>query len=252
MRISSIKALYFSATGTTETVVRTLAAELSRSLDAAAGVYDFTTPQAREETRTFAPEELVIVGVPVYAGRVPNVLLPYLKEKLRGTGGAAIPVVLFGNRDFDDALIELRNILEEDGLRTVAAAAFAGEHAFSETLAAGRPDSEDLAIAGQFAHAAVQRIAALERLPETPVAVRGETPLRPYYMPRDRKGDPVNILKVHPETDREKCTECGLCASLCPMGSIDPADVSRITGVCIKCCACVKKCPVGAKYYSSC
>ena len=56
-------------------------------------------------------------------------------------------------------------------------------------------------------------------------------------------------LKAKPVTDPDKCVKCGLCARLCPMGSIDPADVSNVAGKCIKCCACVKKCPTGAKYF---
>ena len=82
-----------------------------------------------------------------------------------------------------------------------------------------------------------------------PVSVRGETPIRPYYTPRDRHGNPINILKVKPKTDPDRCGGCGLCAELCPMGSIDPVDVSQVRGICIKCCACVKKCPSGAKYF---
>lgn len=249
MEIKQVKGLYFSGTGTTEKVVRRITTELARRLGAQQTVFDFTTPAKREEEQVFEAGTLVVVGVPVYAGRVPNVLLPYLKSKLRGTGALAIPVVLYGNRNFDDGLIELRNILEEDGLRTVAAAAFIGEHSFSRTLAAGRPDDRDMALAAEFACRAAERVAALPALPGEPVAVRGETPVRPYYTPRDRQGNPVNILKVKPKTDLEKCDQCGLCARLCPMGSISFENASKIEGICIKCCACVKKCPKGAKYY---
>ena len=81
------------------------------------------------------------------------------------------------------------------------------------------------------------------------MTVGGCDPIRPYYTPRDRHGNPINILKVKPKTDMTKCSGCGLCAARCPMGSIDAADVSQVNGICIKCCACVKGCPAGAKYF---
>lgn len=249
MRIKKVWAVYFSGTGTTEKTVRRIAAGMAQALDAELAVYDFTTPAARQRELRFNAEELAVLGVPVYAGRVPNVLLPYLTKQLHGGGALAVPVVLFGNRNFDDGLIELRNILTEDGFMPVAGGAFVGEHAFSRALGAGRPNGDDLAEMDAFARRAAEKVTALTAAPAEPVTVRGETPVRPYYTPRDRHGNPINILKVKPKTDMSRCGGCGLCAARCPMGSIDPADVSQVTGICIKCCACVKGCPAEAKYF---
>lgn len=249
MVIRKVWAVYFSGTGTTERTVIRVAEGIARALGVPAERYDFTTPAARQTALTFAADELVVLGVPVYAGRVPNVLLPYLTGKLQGGGALAVPVVLFGNRNFDDALIELRNVLAQDGFLPVAGGAFVGEHSFSRTLGAGRPNGEDAAQAEEFARRAAAKTAALETAPAEPVTVRGETPLRPYYTPRDRHGAPINILKVKPKTDMSRCGGCGLCAARCPMGSIDPADAAQVMGICIKCCACVKGCPTGAKYF---
>lgn len=249
MRIKKVWAVYFSGTGTTEKTVRRIAAGMAQALDAELAVYDFTTPAARQQELRFNAEELAVLGVPVYAGRVPNVLLPYLTKQLHGGGALAVPVVLFGNRNFDDGLIELRNILTEDGFMPVAGGAFVGEHAFSRTLGAGRPNGDDLAEMDAFARRAAEKVTALTAAPAEPVAVWGETPIRPYYTPRDRHRNPINILKVKPKTDMDRCGGCGLCAARCPMGSIDPADVSQVTGICIKCCACVKGCPAEAKYF---
>ena len=248
MKIQRIQLIYFSATGTTQKVLRCMGETLAQELGAAVQEDDFTLPAAREQTVACMPDELALVGTPVYAGRVPDVLRPYLKGQLTGSGAPAVPIVLFGNRNYDDALIELRDLLEAAGFRTVGGAAFVGEHSFSDILAAGRPDAADLKRAEEFAHALAHKVRTLECVPEQPVPVNGQTPIRPYYTPRDRQGNPVNILKVKPKVN-DRCDACGLCTEVCPMGSIDRTDVRKYTGICIKCGACIKKCPQQARYY---
>ena len=249
MKLEKIWAVYFSGTGTTRRTVERIAGGIASRLNLPAESVDFSRPAVRQETLGFGEKDLVVFGAPVYAGRVPNVLLPFLQERVVGGGALAVPVVLFGNRNYDDALIELRNILAADGMHPIAAGAFVGEHSFSRVLGADRPNAEDEALMDEFAARVAALAAGLDAAPVKSVAVRGQEPLRPYYTPRDRAGNPINILKVKPKTDLSRCGGCGLCADLCPMGSIDPADVSAVRGICIKCCACVKGCPTGAKFF---
>ena len=68
-------------------------------------------------------------------------------------------------------------------------------------------------------------------------------------MPKGVDGLPAKFLKAKPLTDMEKCTKCGICAKVCPLGSISFEDFSEVSGICIKCQACVVKCPEGAKYF---
>lgn len=274
-----VRAMYFSGTNTTAKVTAGIAYKLWQELDKTenkinvsgetddpinyvkAANINFTPKKARDKAYAFDANDIVVFGTPVIAGRVPNVLLKFL-DTLEGGGAMAVPVVLYGNRDFDDALIELRNILEDKGFNTIAGAAFIGEHSFSETLAAGRPDSEDMKIANQFACDVADKVlwlvkesegdndklaAALEQT--CPVEVDGQEPLRPYYKPRDRKGEHINILKVIPKLDASKCTGCGMCVPVCPMASIKETAPGVVDGICIKCCGCVKKCPENALYF---
>ena len=127
-----ITAMYWSATGTTEKIVTTVAHEIAEGSTGFTS-YDFTLPAARAHGKRFTPDDLVVFGTPVYAGRVPNVLLKYLST-VEGGGAKAVPIVLYGNRNFDDGLIELRDILEKNGFHTIAGAAFVGEHAFPARL----------------------------------------------------------------------------------------------------------------------
>ena len=249
MNINKVWAVYFSGTGTTGKTVCRIAERLAQALGVPCEAVSFTLPQQREGRLSFVEGDLVIFGTPVYAGRVPNVLLPFLTEKVSGNGALAVPVVLYGNRNYDDALVELRDILRADGFVPVAAAAFVGEHSFSRVLAAGRPDAEDISLMEGFAEAVARKVLRLTAAPTDVLAVGGCEPIRPYYKPRDREGNFINILKVKPKTDAAKCSGCGLCASLCPMGSIDASNPAEVGGICIKCCACVKGCPTGAKYY---
>lgn len=250
MEIKTVWAVYFSGTGTTQKVSTTLAKTMAQGLEAQYKEFCFNLPAHRAQALDFTPADLVVLAVPVYAGRVPNLLLPYLQENVHGNGALAVPVVLYGNRNFDDGLMELRNVARDNGFHPIAAGAFVGEHSFSRTLGAGRPDGADMALAQALAEQCSDKVKALSAPPAQAVEVEGCDPVRPYYTPRDRNGEPIrDFLKAKPVTHPDKCVQCGLCARVCPMGAIDPADVSSVVGKCIKCCACVKKCPTGAKYF---
>ena len=247
MEIKTVYAVYFSATGNTRKVVTTLANALAESFEVPLEVIDFTSPFAREEKYAFSARDLVVFGTPTYAGKVPNKMLEFVKTGFVGGDALAVPVVTFGNRSFDNSLAELCACMEANGFHTVGAGAFACQHAFSDTLAVGRPDADDMAVLAKLGSAVVGKVGKMTEYP-APIAVDGDADA-PYYVPKGLDGQPAKFLKATPKTDADKCTQCGVCASLCPMGSIDPVDAAKVTGICIKCHSCVKNCPEGAKYF---
>lgn len=144
-------------------------------------------------------------------------------------------LAVYGNRDYDDALLEACDLLHRNGFVVVAAAAFVAEHSLTAKVGAGRPDAADMAAAKDFARQAAPRLAAR---PLRPVVVKGQ---RPY------KERPA-ARSVAPKTTA-RCTGCLFCVHNCPMGVISTDDPRIVREGCIRCCACVRCCPEHAKFF---
>ena len=227
---------FFSPTGTTRSIVqavsRGIAIPESRHTDITASA-DRSAPLHLDEG------ELLVIGVPVYAGRVPALLVDWLDE-LHAKNTPTVCLVVYGNREYEDALIELRDILQRRGCRPTAFGAFIGEHSFSsdETpIAVHRPDAEDIRQAEMFGKKVRQKLLAPKEI-ERDISIPGNVPYK-EGMPRRN----IECIEIN-----EKCTQCGICATVCPVDAIDPDQDYRVdAGVCILCCACIKYCPEQAR-----
>ena len=244
MNIKKICVLYFSPTGGTEKIARLAAGTLAEKLGLEPEFIDFTRPEHRRREYRFGPDDLLVMASPVYAGRLPNKLMPEYKAKIFGNNTPAVPICVFGNRSPDEAVRELVLLLEENGFQIAGAAAFAGRHAFSDKVGAGRPDEADRAQITDFAVRAAARLAE----DTLPLLEMDRSEIGPYYTPLKEDGTPAKFLKARPLTDQGKCVHCGLCARSCPMGSIDKETMEAV-GLCVKCQACVRRCPKGAKFF---
>lgn len=247
MDIKRVCALYYSATGNTDKLVNAAAEALAAAWAVPLERFPLLRPADRERTYAFGPENFVVAGSATYAGRLPNKIWPQLTEKLSGGGALAACIVTFGNRAYDNSLSELQDILERRGFHTVAGAAFVGRHAFTDSLGTGRPDWDDRREIEAFCRQLAEKVKALTDVP-APVALPGD-PEAPYYVPKGTDGAPVNFLKAKPKTHAGKCTNCGACARLCPMGAIEAENVFNVPGTCIKCQCCVRRCTKHAKYF---
>lgn len=238
MKIQSLKLVCFSPTGTTKSIIQSIASGINQST---AELIDITKPNARKQKLQTSENELLIVAVPVYIGRVPALLSEWL-HAVKADRTPTVCVVVYGNRDYEDALLELKDILMKRGCIPIACAAYIGEHSFSspETpIAEGRPDASDLNNAELFGRKIDEKLLSLSSVDHiSDINVPGNYPYK-----GDAKLWSVDFIAVSNE-----CTQCGICAEVCPVGAIDPENSNLIdTERCITCCACIKNCPQNAR-----
>ena len=244
--MGKVKVYYFSPTGGTLQVAQRLGDRLGALLGAAVEYHSYTLPREREALPQVEAGDVVVWATPVYAGRIPNKTLDYVRRAIHADGNPAIALVAFGNRAYDNALAELVGLMEEGGMKPVAAAAMVTRHAFSDTLGAGRPNEEDLAALDRFATQVAEKLITHNSELIT-VSVPGEAHPEKYYTPLNINNAPAGFLKVKPLCNSELCTRCGECQEVCPMGSIGAKDgMPTFDGICIKCQACRRHCPTGA------
>ncbi|UCC17872.1 MAG: 4Fe-4S binding protein, partial [Dehalococcoidales bacterium] len=238
MEIRNVTLAYFSPTRTTKKVLdgiaETIGAENIEHID-------LTGPEILSKDIPEIKEGLVILGAPVYAGRIP----PEAEERFKKLKGNTIPAVViavYGNREYEDALVELRDIAVEQGFIPVAGGVFIGEHSFSSEkmpIAAGRPDTQDIEIARDLG----QKIATKMKEIEKPADI-GELSVPGNIPYRER----VRHENIPPETDNKYCMKCQACVGACPTGAITfNGEVITNADSCILCCACVKYCPTGSR-----
>jgi ferredoxin/flavodoxin len=246
MEIRKATLAYFSPTGTTRKVLESIARGLAV---AEVEALNLTLPDAGDPplpeggllSSPRSSDELVILGAPVYGGRIPVDAVRRFKT-LRAKGTLAVLIVVYGNREFDDALLELKDLSVELGFVPVAAGAFIGEHSFATEaipIANGRPDGLDVQKAIAFGAKIRDQIALLaspEAIPELKV---------PGRFPYEGGALTMNIAPV---TDEDACTICSTCSEVCPTGAISVnGSVTTDPALCIRCSACLKECPEEAR-----
>ena len=235
-----VAVMCFSPTGTTRRVCLAIGQGIS---DRDPTVLDLTLPDGRtllmgDPERVVTEYDHVVVGVPVYGGKIP----PLAREALslvKGHGRRATAVAVYGNRDFGVALRRLCEMLTTNGFEVVSAGAFIGEHSYSAVVpvAVNRPDATDLEAARRFGaeSALASGVLAADDVEEQ----------------LDMFSKSPSIAALKPRFSASTCTQCGSCSGVCPTGIIASGSgvyvSAELKKQCIGCMACVRACPNNAR-----
>ena len=212
--------IYFSATGTTKRIISAISQIFSEYSQACCNLLDESIDDCH-----FLPNDLAVVAVPVYSGRVPQMVLKGLNA-IKGNNTPMILIAVYGNRAFEDALVELHDIVVDRGFIVISAGAFIAQHAIFPGVATGRPNANDIKLLEEFVRNSIERV---DLSTETSIDIQGNRPYRP-----------LKNVPLAPRTNASSCNMCCQCAKNCPVGAITPTykcstDKSR----CTACALCI-------------
>ena len=241
MKIQNVIYAYFSPGGTTETTVKSVADVFSDQEGVKLTEINLTVWEERQKLHTFGENDLLILGLPDYGGRIPAVAAEALR-RFRGQHTPAVIIATYGNAHLGDPLMEMKKELSLNSIMPIAAAAVVTEHTYLSDLGKGRPDAEDMTKIRSFAEKVKARLEGLSASYNADsLRVPGAYP----YQSAPLRGMPFKV-----ETS-DACFYCMLCIPTCPVKAIDPGDPKNIdSSVCIRCGACLKVCPAAAKSFT--
>lgn len=227
--------VYFSPTYTTKGIIQLIADQFGTKVSA----FDITDHFNDIPSLTFSKTDFVIVGIPVYSGRVPKLAKTILSQ-MNGNETPVALVATYGNRHYDDSLVELKTILQAKGFITIAAAAFATEHSVVRKFGKGRPNHDDLEVIRKFAEDLHRKINLWNMNEHKELEIKGNLEYRRYQS-----------IPIKPHASA-LCTKCGLCARKCPAGAILPTEPKKADKKkCVTCMRCVSICPHKARDFYS-
>ena len=115
---------------------------LCKGMDKESIMTDLCVKAADIQLPLIHEDDLAVIAMPVFAGRVPALAVERL-QKVKPHGAKCVVVAVFGNRAYDDALLEMQDVATEIGFRVIAAVAAVAEHSIIRKYGKDRPDADD-------------------------------------------------------------------------------------------------------------
>ena len=223
--------IVFSPTGGTARVADILAGSLADRLEASIATIDLSNPSFTQQSLPEAEDVLAVIAMRCFGGRAPRVAMERL-AKIQGSGCACVVVSVYGNRAFDDSLLEMAEGATTGGFAVTAAVAAIAEHSIMHQYATGRPDATDKELLSSFADKIAKKLKAGST----------GTPKVPGNSPYKEAASVPLVPKVS-----GTCVSCGTCAQCCPVGAISQDGFVADKAACIACMRCVEACPQAAR-----
>ncbi|MGE5626563.1 MAG: EFR1 family ferrodoxin [Solirubrobacterales bacterium] len=243
MLIESVTTIYFSPTGTTKKIINSIV----KGMDIQSKqIIDLTLPKNRVAEVPSITGDIVLIGVPVYEERIPEIVYEIL-ENLKGNGKPVVIVSVYGNIGDGITLNQLDYLTENAGFKLVAAGSFVAEHSFStnETpVAQNHPDEYDLKTAETFGKNIINKLKGINDLKDISIKIpKGKLPIMAKILPKNS----ARLFTYPPSADMNICNHCNACVTLCPGGAIDNKSFEIDEALCLRCFCCVKRCPKNAR-----